>query len=74
LRTPQSELLEWRCRDLAVIQIPAFDLPWVKLGNSNEVKVGTGVVLVGNPRGLEGSLSSGIVSGIRTLVSAGRSR
>jgi len=50
-----------------VIQIPAFDLPWVKLGNSNEVKVGTGVVLVGNPRGLEGSLSSGIVSGIRTL-------
>ena len=54
-------------RDLAVIQIPAFDLPTVKLGNSNDVKVGTGVVLIGNPRGLEGSLSSGIVSGIREL-------
>ena len=52
-------------RDLAVIQIPAFDLPTVELGNSNAVKVGTGVVLVGNPMGLEGSLSSGIVSGIR---------
>ena len=37
-------------RDLAVIQIPGFDLPTLKLGNSNTVNVGTAVVLVGNPR------------------------
>ncbi len=52
-------------RDLAVIQIAGFDLPTVELGNSNNVEVGTGVILVGNPMGLEGSISSGIVSGIR---------
>ena len=53
-------------RDLAVIQIAGFDLPTVELGNSNNVEVGTGVILVGNPMGLEGSISSGIVSGIRS--------
>ncbi len=56
-----------RRRDLAIIQIPAFDLPTVTLGNSNDVEVGDPVLLIGNPHGLESSVSGGIVSGLREL-------
>ena len=55
-------------RDLAVIQIAGFDLPVVDLGNSSTVKPGDSVILLGNPFGLEGSVSAGIVSGIRDLA------
>ena len=54
-------------RDLAVVQVPAFDLPIVELGNSNEVQPGESVVLIGSPRALKGSVSTGVVSGIRDL-------
>ncbi len=52
-------------RDLAIIQIPGFDLPTIKLGNSNDVEVGDPVLLIGHPIGLENSISSGIVSALR---------
>jgi S1-C subfamily serine protease len=55
-------------KDLALIQIPGFNLPHASLGDSDLVKVGEKVVLIGNPLGvLEGSVTSGIVSGIRTV-------
>ena len=55
-------------KDLAVIQIAAFGLPTVPLGDSDKVAPGQRVVVVGNPLGvLEGSVSTGVVSGIRTL-------
>jgi len=54
-------------RDLAVIQVPGFDLPTVELGNSNEVQVGDPVLLIGSPRGLQGSVTTGVISAVRDL-------
>jgi len=54
-------------KDLAVIKVPGFDLPVVELGNSNTVQQGDSVVLVGNPLGLEASITSGIISGLRKM-------
>jgi hypothetical protein len=55
-------------KDLAVIQITAFGLPTVPLGNSDSLEPGQRIVLVGNALGvLEGSVSTGVVSGIRTM-------
>ncbi|GAA4324205.1 trypsin-like peptidase domain-containing protein [Mucilaginibacter gynuensis] len=48
--------------DLALIKISATDLPIVKLGNSDEVKVGEWVLAVGNPFNLTSTVTAGIVS------------
>ena len=52
-------------RDLAILRIPGFDLPALKLGNSDNVKVGSTAYAIGNPLGLEESVTRGIVSSIR---------
>jgi serine protease Do len=48
--------------DLAVIKIDARDLPRLALGDSNDLRQGQLVMAFGNPLGLEGSVSTGIVS------------
>ena len=53
--------------DLAVLKIvenftPGELAPPLTLGNSSELKVGDQVVAIGNPFGLEGSITTGIVS------------
>lgn len=48
--------------DLAVVKIDAKDLPFLKLGDSEEVEVGEWVLAVGNPLGLQASVTAGIVS------------
>ncbi len=48
--------------DLALIKISATDLPIVKLGNSDAVKVGEWVLAVGNPFRLTSTVTAGIVS------------
>lgn len=48
--------------DLALIKINANDLPIVKLGNSDEVRVGEWVLAVGYPLTLESTVTAGIVS------------
>ncbi len=52
-------------RDLAIVQIAAFDVPYLTLGNSNSVTVGERVMVIGNPRGLEGTVTAGILSSVR---------
>lgn len=53
-------------KDLAVLQVPGYSLPTVPLGDSDALQVGDQVLLIGNPLGiLEGSVSAGIVSGVR---------
>ncbi len=48
--------------DVAVIKIARTGLPHLVLGNSDAVRQGELVMAFGNPRGLEGSVSMGIVS------------
>lgn len=49
-------------QDYAIIRIPAVDLPTLPMGNSNDVVVGEPVIAIGDPLGIVGSVSSGIIS------------
>lgn len=54
-------------RDLVVLKISGARAPALALGNSESVQVGETVYAVGNPQGLEGTFSQGIVSSIREV-------
>jgi S1-C subfamily serine protease len=54
-----------RPHDLAVLQIKASDLQPMVLGDSAILQVGQKVYAIGNPFGLAGTLTQGIVSSIR---------
>jgi S1-C subfamily serine protease len=56
-----------RSHDLAIIQIKAPDLVPMTLGDSKNLQVGQKVYAIGNPFGLSGTLTSGIVSSIRSV-------
>ncbi len=48
--------------DIAVLQIPANDLPEAKFGSSEELKEGAWVIAIGNPFGFSNSVTVGVVS------------
>ena len=52
-------------RDLALIRIRAFGLPSASFGDSELVRPGDSVSLIGAPEGLEQTVSNGIVSALR---------
>jgi len=56
-----------RSHDLAIVQIKAPDLQPMTLGDSTHLQVGQKVYAIGNPFGLEGTLTRGIVSSIRSV-------
>jgi S1-C subfamily serine protease len=58
--------------DLAVLRIsvPGKNLPVAILGDSNTVQTGEDVLAIGNPFGLEQTLTKGIISGINRTLSA----
>jgi len=56
-----------RSHDLAIVQIKAPDLQPLALGDSRSLQVGQKVYAIGNPFGLSGTLTSGIVSSIRSV-------
>jgi serine protease Do len=62
--------------DLAVVRIKdAGKVPVAKLGNSNDLEIGDWVIAVGNPFGLDSTVSAGIISGKgRELGSSQRTR
>jgi serine protease Do len=48
--------------DMAVVKIDATDLPTLKLGSSESLKVGEWVLAIGSPFGFDHSVTAGIVS------------
>ena len=51
-----------KATDLALIKIDAKNLPAIVIANSDDVKVGEWVLAVGNPLGLNNTVTAGIVS------------
>lgn len=54
--------------DLAVVKINEKDLEYLKLANSDEVKVGQTVVAIGNPYEYEYTVTTGVVSGVQREI------
>ena len=58
--------------DIAVLKVKSSKpLPFITLGNSRDVKPGEWVVAMGNPFGLGGSVTAGIVSAVSRDIGAG---
>jgi len=61
--------------DLALIQIDADrELPFLPLGSSDDLQVGQKVLAIGNPFGLEGTLTTGIISSLDRSLEAKNGR
>jgi serine protease Do len=56
--------------DLAVLKIPAppEGLPVISIGDSDTIQVGDQVLVIGNPFGLEQTLTLGIISGVNRIL------
>ena len=57
--------------DLAVLKIEAKNLPFVRFGDSTRTRVGDWVVAIGNPFGLGGTVTAGIVSALHRVTGQG---
>ena len=58
--------------DLAVLKVETKKrLKFVPMGNSEKARVGDWVIAIGNPFGLGGSLSAGVISAINRDINAG---
>jgi len=56
-----------RQKDLAILQIDAKNLTAAALGDSKGLEVGQKVYAIGNPFGLSGTMTRGIISSIRSV-------
>ncbi|MDX1979844.1 MAG: trypsin-like peptidase domain-containing protein [Bryobacteraceae bacterium] len=59
--------------DLALLKIePKKKLPFLRLGDSDDLQVGQKVLAIGNPFGLEGTLTTGIISSLGRQLDNGQ--
>ncbi len=58
--------------DMALLKIEATNLPYVKFGNSQTVRVGDWAIAIGNPFGLGGTVTAGIVSALHRNIGSGQ--
>ena len=56
--------------DLAIIKIEKDNLTVAELGDSNSVKIGEFAMAIGNPLGMESSVTSGIISAVNRSVTS----
>lgn len=62
-RTLQGKVLgEDTVTDVALIQVDANDLPTVTIGNSDQLRPGEWAIAIGNPLGLDNTVTAGIIS------------
>ena len=54
-----------KTNDLALLKVTVSGIKPLPLGNSSDVKIGETVYVAGNPKGLEGTFSNGIISSRR---------
>lgn len=55
--------------DIALLRVSGKKLPAATMGDSSALRAGARVVAIGNPLGLQNSLSEGLISGIRRIGS-----
>jgi len=61
-----------RASDLAVIKIDSQEpLPYVEMGRSDDLMIGETVIAIGNPFGLQHTVTTGIISAINRSIKAG---
>jgi Trypsin-like peptidase domain len=51
--------------DLAILKFAAHDAHWLKLGRSDTAVEGQRVLVIGNPNGLQGTVSDGLIAAFR---------
>jgi len=55
-------------RDIAVLQLPLYNTQSVTLGDSNQISDGDEIVVIGNPLGLQNSVTTGVVSATNRII------
>jgi serine protease Do len=48
--------------EVAVVKVPGDKLPWATLGSAEKLPIGSWVIAIGNPYGLENSVTVGVLS------------
>jgi S1-C subfamily serine protease len=64
---PAQVVLQDQAHDLALLQINAPNLTPAVLSESRDLQVGQNVYAIGNPFGLQGTMTTGIISSIRSV-------
>lgn len=59
--------------DIAVLKIDAQNLPAAQFGDSSQVEVGEAAIAIGNPLGLNGTVTAGIISAVDREIQVGSS-
>ena len=59
--------------DIAVLKIEAKNLPAAEFGDSRQVEVGEAAIAIGNPLGLNGTVTAGIISAVDREIQVGSS-
>lgn len=57
--------------DLALLKVEGQNLPYVQFGNSQGTRVGDWAIAIGNPFGLGGTVTAGIVSALHRNITGG---
>ncbi|MEE9259168.1 MAG: Do family serine endopeptidase [Nitrospinaceae bacterium] len=61
--------------DLAIIKIDSKEpLPFAEMGRSHDLMIGETVLAIGNPFGLQHTVTTGIISALNRTISAGKNR